>query len=55
MLEFRNTGKCGYYFVNHAEQRLFWLDEYDWYGILVRGRGKVEYTPSLVGEFFSLF
>ena len=50
MLEFRNTGRCGYYFVNHAEQRLFWLDEYDGMDFLFEV--KVEYTPSLVGKLF---
>jgi len=50
VLEFRNSGRCGYYFVNHAEQRLFWLDEYE--GIEFLFEVKVEYTPSLVGEFF---
>ena len=50
VLEFRKSGKCGYYFVNHAEQRLFWLDEYD--GMEFLFEVKVEYTPSLVGEYF---
>ena len=50
VLELRKSGKCGYYFVNHAEQRLFWLDEYD--GMEFLFEVKVEYTPSLVGEYF---
>lgn len=50
VLEFRNSGRCGYYFVNHAEQRLFWLDEFNGMDFLFEV--KVEYTPSLVGEFF---
>ena len=25
VLEFRNSGGFGYYFVNHVEQRLFWF------------------------------
>ena len=53
VLEFRNSGKFGYYFVNHAEQRLFWLDEYNGMDFLFED--KVEYTPSLVGESFILF
>ena len=52
VLEFRNTGECGYYFVNHAEQRLFWLDKFD--GMDFLSEVKVEYTPSLVGESFIL-
>jgi hypothetical protein len=52
VLEFRNSGRCGYYFVNHAEQRLFWLDEFDGMDFLFEV--KVEYTPSLVGELFIL-
>jgi hypothetical protein len=55
VLAFKNTGRCGYYFVNHAEQRLFWqvfwLDEYH-DGMDFLFEVKVEYTPSLVGEFF---
>ena len=50
VLEFRNSGRCGYYFVNHEEQRLFWLDEYNGMGSLFKV--KVEYTPSLVGKSF---
>ena len=50
VLEFRNTGRCGYYFVNHAEQRLFWLDEFDGLDFLFEVR--VDYTPSLVGKPF---
>ena len=49
VLEFRNTKRWGYYFVNHAEQRLFWLDEYNGMDFLFEV--KVEYTVSLVGEF----
>ena len=52
MLEFRNSGNCGYYFVNHAKQCLFWLDEFD--GIDFLGEVKVKYSLSLVGgSFFS--
>jgi hypothetical protein len=55
VLEFRKSGKCGYYFVNHAEQRLFWLDEFNGnYGMDFLFEVKVEYTPLLIGEFFIL-
>jgi len=47
VLEFRNSGDCGYYFVNHAKQCLFWLDEFDGMGFL--GEVKVKYTPSHIG------
>jgi hypothetical protein len=50
VLEFGNTGGCGYYFVNHVEQRLFWLDEFNGMNFLFEV--KVEYASSLVGEFF---
>jgi hypothetical protein len=52
VLEFRNSGRCGYYFVDHAKQRLFWLDEYEGRDFLYEVR--VRYTPSLVGELFIL-
>ena len=52
VLKSRNSGRCGYCFVNHAEQRLFWLDKYG--GIVFLDEVKVEYTSSLVGEFFIL-
>ena len=48
VLEFRPENRCGYYFVNHAEQRLFWLDEYNGMDF------KVEYTPLLIGESYIL-
>ena len=50
MLEFRNSGNCGYYFVNHAKQCLFWLDEFN--GIDFLGEVRVKYTLSLVGGSF---
>ena len=50
VLEFRNTGRCGYYFVNHVGQRLFWLDEYNGMDFLIEV--KVKYTPSLIGKSF---
>ena len=49
VLEFRNSGRCGYYFVNHVERRLFWLDEFNGMDFLYEV--KVKYTSSLVGEF----
>jgi hypothetical protein len=52
VLEFRNSGRCGYYFVNHGKQRLFWLDEYE--GMDFLSEVKVKYTPSLVGEVLIL-
>ena len=52
VLELRNSGRCGYYFANHAEQRLFWLDEFNGMDFLYSV--KVEYAPSLVGELFIL-
>ena len=58
VLEFRpeNTRRCGYYFVNHAEQRLFWLDEYNGMDFLFEIKADSEYTPSesLIGEFYIL-
>ncbi|KAF8805781.1 hypothetical protein BYT27DRAFT_7168984 [Phlegmacium glaucopus] len=54
VLELRNSGKCGYYFVNHAKQCLFWLDEFNGLGFL--GKVKVKYTPSHIGhEMKSLY
>ena len=55
VLEFRNSGRCGYYFVNHEEHRLFWLDVYNGPGTmdsLFNLKVKVEYTPSLIGKSF---
>ncbi|KAF8814774.1 hypothetical protein BYT27DRAFT_7081775, partial [Phlegmacium glaucopus] len=48
VLELRNSGRCGYYFVNHAELCLFWLDEFN--GMDLLSEVKVDYTPSLIGE-----
>ena len=43
-------GRCGYYFVNHLEQRLFWLDEFN--GMDFLHEVKVKYSSSLIGESF---
>ncbi|KAF8814763.1 hypothetical protein BYT27DRAFT_6959625 [Phlegmacium glaucopus] len=54
VLEFRNSGRCGYYFVNHAKQCLFWLDVCN--GMDFLGEVKVEYTLSHIGhEMKSLY
>ena len=50
VLEFRISGRCGYYFVNHLEQRLFWLDEFN--GMDFLHEVKVKYSSSLIGESF---
>ena len=52
VLEFRNKGRCGYYFVNHPKQSLFWLDEFDGMDFLYEVR--VQYTPSLISMCFIL-
>ncbi|KAF8183149.1 hypothetical protein BJ912DRAFT_976800 [Pholiota molesta] len=54
VLEFRQSGRCGYYFVDHATRCLFWLEKYDAMEFLSQVR--VRYTPSLVGnEMRSLY
>ena len=52
VLEFRQTmgGRYGYYFVNHVEQRLFWLDEFNGMDFLFEI--KVKYSPTHIGESF---
>ncbi|KAF8155634.1 hypothetical protein B0H34DRAFT_659915 [Crassisporium funariophilum] len=53
-LEFRGSGKCGYYFVDHATQSLFWLDEFEGMDFLYEV--KVAYSTSLIGhEIRSLY
>lgn len=52
VLEFRNPEDCGYYFVNHAKQCLFWLDEYNAMEFL--SEVQVDYSPSHIGEIFIL-
>ncbi|KDR80105.1 hypothetical protein GALMADRAFT_92332 [Galerina marginata CBS 339.88] len=46
VLEFRQTGRCGYYFVDHTHQCLFWLDEFDAMTFLDAIR--VNYTRTLI-------
>lgn len=48
VLEFRLSGRCGYYFVNHDGHCLFWLDEFD--AMVFLGLVFVKYTPSLIGR-----
>lgn len=52
VLELRESGRCGYYFVDHKNRCLFWLEEYDLIDSLASVR--VKYTPSLVGEPFQI-
>ncbi|KAF5329995.1 hypothetical protein D9611_010429 [Ephemerocybe angulata] len=47
VLEFRLTGRIGYYFVSHTTQTLFWLDPFD-FGYML-GEVHVEQTEWLVG------
>lgn len=49
VLEHRNSGRWGYYFVDHKAQCLFWLDEFDAADFLSPVR--VHYTPSLICQF----
>ncbi|RXW24344.1 hypothetical protein EST38_g1543 [Candolleomyces aberdarensis] len=35
VLELRQSGRCGYYFVNHQERCLFWLDPFDFSALLI--------------------
>ncbi|KAJ3516749.1 hypothetical protein NLJ89_g920 [Agrocybe chaxingu] len=54
VLEFRQSGRCGYYFVNHTRQCLFWLDEFNAMDFLWAVR--VNYEPSLIAhEMKSLY
>ncbi|KAF8960337.1 hypothetical protein BDZ97DRAFT_1665959, partial [Flammula alnicola] len=54
VLEFRQSGRCGYYFVDHTTRCLFWLEEFDAMTFLDHVR--VQFTPSLVGhEMKSLY
>ncbi|KJA18441.1 hypothetical protein HYPSUDRAFT_45303 [Hypholoma sublateritium FD-334 SS-4] len=54
VLEFRQSGRCGYYFVDHRTRCLFWLEKYDAMEFLAQVR--VQYTPSLIGnEMKSLY
>ncbi|KAJ2925396.1 hypothetical protein H1R20_g11697, partial [Candolleomyces eurysporus] len=47
VLEFRLTGRVGYYFVDHPSQTLFWLEHFDFTYMLMEMRG--EWTDWLVG------
>jgi len=47
VLELRQTGRCGYYFVNHANRCLFWLDAFDFSHLLLPLQ--IDFTPSHVG------
>ena len=51
VLEFRQSGRYGYYFVDHRTRCLFWLEMYDAMEFLAQVR--VKYTPSLIGQFNS--
>ena len=48
VLELRQTGRCGYYFVDHANKCLFWLDPFDFSHLLLPLQ--IDFTPSHVGE-----
>lgn len=47
VLDVRLSGNSGYYFVHHAERRLFWLDEYDFTWCV--GEVHVNHTLSSIG------
>lgn len=47
VLELRLTGNCGYYFVDHAGQRLFWLEDYDF--SWAAGEVHVGHSDSIIG------
>jgi hypothetical protein len=48
VLELRASGKCGYYFVDHDHQCLFWLDPFDFSHLVDQVR--IQHTSGLVGE-----
>jgi len=48
VLEFRQSGRCGYYFVDHAKRCLFWLEEFD--AMVFLDQVRVKFTPPLVGQ-----
>ena len=48
VLELRLSGRCGYYFVDHTQKCVYWLDEFDARAYLDEVR--VEYTPSHIGK-----
>ncbi|KAH6917955.1 hypothetical protein BKA70DRAFT_5106 [Coprinopsis sp. MPI-PUGE-AT-0042] len=47
VLELRKSGRCGYYFVDHDHQCLFWLDPFDFSGLVDQVR--MQHTSGLVG------
>ena len=47
VLEIRQTGRCGYYFVDHSNQCLFWLEPYNAFDMI--DNFKIEMTPPLFG------
>jgi len=47
VLEFRLSGRVGYYFASHPTQSLFWLDEFDFSERLASVR--IQHTQSSVG------
>ncbi|KAG2008408.1 hypothetical protein CC2G_013844 [Coprinopsis cinerea AmutBmut pab1-1] len=47
VLERRTSGNCGYYFVDHGNQCLFWLDSFDFTHLVDQVR--IRHTASLVG------
>jgi hypothetical protein len=53
VLELRQSGRCGYYFVNHDEQCLFWLDRFDFSPFLFPL--EISHTTSHVGKQHSNF
>lgn len=48
VLDIMNNGMIGYYFVDHENQSIFWLDPFDF---LELRELRLEFTPSHVGEF----
>lgn len=48
VLEFRQSGRCGYYFADHERRSLFWLDDFDALDALSEVR--VLFSPSHVGK-----
>ena len=54
VLEFRQSGRCGYYFVDHSTRCLFWLEEFN--AMVFLDEVRVEFTPPLIGhEMKSLY
>ena len=47
VLEIRQTGRCGYYFVDHSNQCLFWLEPYNAFDMI--DNFKIEMTLPLFG------